>query len=564
MTIPPFWTIDVPPDTVPPAGAKDLQVANLEAAHQAAGAYTDAQVGPITPSAIVFGAPGAKSLVVRADGTVGYVDPLVVNVKAWGAVGNGVADDDVAMQAAIDAVGNAGGGQAAIPSGTFITGKLKTLKVRSNTELVGSGPGSILKLSAASTVSKMIEDETARTDVTIRNLTIDLSERSAEGIRLSRAGTTRVAIEGCKFVNQLSTNENALPINLQQVTWARVARNQFISTGTEKSRGVVAFNKVEHLLIADNSFDGLYNPIQIDNATAACAHVLVRGNRIKNHGRYGIRLVGTQHAVVSGNMLQANFYGGEPANDPAAIIVMSGARYVTVTGNSVNEAGELSAYESSDVTISNNDVYKSSGAGIEVNSNETVLPPTKALRCAVVGNRVRSCGGHGVFVSGGSITVANNTCAENGGDGVHVSAGTYRFKVVGNTCVANGQTTANSAGVRVGYSGDATGSTDGLITNNTCYDDGAEKKQAYGVLCEHAGNKRIRILDNELIGNLTEMVKVVLGTEGIVFEGWGSGAPEAGGIAVPPGSVWHRTDGGAATCLYVKEKETTSAGWVGK
>jgi hypothetical protein len=47
------------------------------------------------------------------------------------------------------------------------------------------------------------------------------------------------------------------------------------------------------------------------------------------------------------------------------------------------------------------------------------------------------------------------------------------------------------------------------------------------------------------------------------FEAWGTGDPE-GVLAAPVGSRWGRTDGGAGTCLYVKESGTGNTGWVAK
>lgn len=43
----------------------------------------------------------------------------------------------------------------------------------------------------------------------------------------------------------------------------------------------------------------------------------------------------------------------------------------------------------------------------------------------------------------------------------------------------------------------------------------------------------------------------------------GAGSPE-GVLAAPVGSMWLRTDGGAATTLYIKESGTTATGWVAK
>ena len=44
----------------------------------------------------------------------------------------------------------------------------------------------------------------------------------------------------------------------------------------------------------------------------------------------------------------------------------------------------------------------------------------------------------------------------------------------------------------------------------------------------------------------------------------GEGTPE-GVIIADRGSTYHRTDGGAGTCLYIKESgDGTATGWVGK
>ena len=47
------------------------------------------------------------------------------------------------------------------------------------------------------------------------------------------------------------------------------------------------------------------------------------------------------------------------------------------------------------------------------------------------------------------------------------------------------------------------------------------------------------------------------------IEKWGTGTPE-GVVAAGVGSIFHRTDGGAGTSLYIKESGTGNTGWVGK
>lgn len=84
---------------------------------------------------------------------------LFVNVKDFGAVGDGVTDDSAAIQAAIDDVSGDGGGSIYMPSGTFI--HASTINIPSGIKLLGdsrgdkilSGPtkGTILKYTGTST-----------------------------------------------------------------------------------------------------------------------------------------------------------------------------------------------------------------------------------------------------------------------------------------------------------------------------------------------------------------------------------------------------------------------------
>ena len=76
----------------------------------------------------------------------------VVSVKDFGAVGDGVADDAAAVNAAINAVAAIGGGDVLLPAGTTLVGA--TVYVADNVRLVGAGQkATTIKLKASANVN---------------------------------------------------------------------------------------------------------------------------------------------------------------------------------------------------------------------------------------------------------------------------------------------------------------------------------------------------------------------------------------------------------------------------
>ncbi|HEY3248400.1 MAG TPA: right-handed parallel beta-helix repeat-containing protein [bacterium] len=93
---------------------------------------------------------------MSAVGTVAAAPGVTVSITSTGARGDGLTDDTSAIQRALDAVGSAGGGTVTIPAGTFrVTSPPKgdryypyVLRVHSNTAVIGSGAGSVIRLDA--------------------------------------------------------------------------------------------------------------------------------------------------------------------------------------------------------------------------------------------------------------------------------------------------------------------------------------------------------------------------------------------------------------------------------
>jgi hypothetical protein len=104
------------------------------------------QIAPDTkPEAVQTSTPDATTSSSQDRGA------QVVNVKAFGAVGDGVRNDTEAFNAALASLATAGGGRCLVPKGTYLISGVKnpaiTSHVSSNVHLVGVGrEASILKL----------------------------------------------------------------------------------------------------------------------------------------------------------------------------------------------------------------------------------------------------------------------------------------------------------------------------------------------------------------------------------------------------------------------------------
>src|SRR4051812_42530912 len=108
---------------------------------------------------------------------------MIYNVKDFGAIGNGVADDTLAIQSAIDAAHAAGGGSVYVPNGTYIVrggdqASDGAILLYDNITLYGDGMGATsIKLqdgwSHALTGILRTPTDVENHDVTVHDITID-------------------------------------------------------------------------------------------------------------------------------------------------------------------------------------------------------------------------------------------------------------------------------------------------------------------------------------------------------------------------------------------------------
>ncbi|WP_300009130.1 right-handed parallel beta-helix repeat-containing protein [Pseudonocardia sp.] len=176
----------------------------------------------------------------------------------------------------------------------------------------------------------------------------------------------------------------------------------------------------------------------------------VEDNDVSGSSDAGFVVEGSPNTVLAGN--SAN------GNSDAAIVVEAGSHGTLAQGNTVleSEAG-INVAESNDVELRDNVLNGSSDNGISLEVANGAL---------VVGNDLRFNGG-GVEVSGSADGRIEGNDASEGGQGIALGDGTFRFAIVGNTAGAN-----DSEGISVG--GEAPAGSGNLIENNTASGNSAD------------------------------------------------------------------------------------------
>lgn len=91
---------------------------------------------------------GVNTFIASNSLSLVYTVPNTINLKSYGAVGNGITDDTAAIQQALT---DAAGKTLIIPEGTYLFSK--TLFIKSGTKIIGSGVNSKFKLASAFTLS---------------------------------------------------------------------------------------------------------------------------------------------------------------------------------------------------------------------------------------------------------------------------------------------------------------------------------------------------------------------------------------------------------------------------
>lgn len=374
----------------------------------------------------------------------GFQGPLF-NVKAYGALGDGVADDTAAIQLTVTAAGVAPGAEVFFPPGTYLVSS--AIAVPNFARLVGSGIASLLRASG----NTFILDLNPANRAHIENLYFDAAsvQNSAGGAIDFRNAGQNIRLHDLYFGNNLY--------------------NSLFIAPTAGSMGIYFLDRLRW-----NFVTGCQNGIVIGNGTNLITDVYLShlvGSGLTTGGMAGtwIQILNNSDSVVLSDTLFFQGTSGINVGQNAANNV-TGCKFTNVVVDTMSVAqGGVQFNKCRDFKVTNLSI-QTCVRGLDIGANATDL--------SIVGG-----------------TIQNNTA-----NGVTAFAGATRFDLIGLT--VNTNNTANGAfgqGIEI-----APAVSDWRVAHCRIGNFGiAGGHQKWGLIVDAGASNTYSIIDNTFAGNET-------------------------------------------------------------
>jgi len=368
----------------------------------------------------------------------------VLNVKsaAFGAVGDGVADDTAAIQKALDQAKAQGGAVVYLPEGTYKTSK--NLYVYSKTKVTGH----------AAKVSKIDTDDgyavfeiaADQREVVIDGLWIDNNKSSGNiGVDF-QTNVSNVWITNNTFTGIHSQSVN---INATGVKHIQVSGNRFEEVAYGVLTNLLATD-VSDVRVVNNAFIHIHgDAIELNHpgeAYASGTNFVIAGNYMSvppgygdsGGAGFGIGIAGATHVTIIGNVIEDARY--------EAIHIEDEAKHITIVGNVINGVeAEPDFNLNSGVYVIDGDYITVSGNAIRGAADYGVhfeyAPDREATNAVVTGNTITGGGQGGIRIAGytgnSNIVVSQNVVTGNAGNGIQLAGDLRNVKVTDNVVKDN-------------------------------------------------------------------------------------------------------------------------------
>jgi parallel beta-helix repeat protein len=260
-----------------------------------------------------------------------------VSVMKYGAKGDGVTDDTMAIQAAL----NSSKGPVSLPDGRYLLSK--SLQVPSGSGI--KGDGTLYQTADVTTIINATGEEKPQ-HILIEGIKIEkkfVDNSVQDGIRFEETSDIRikgVEVTGISAVVGIYLNECtnfsiadcyihdfSLSATERPLPGGRGPDGLGIST-RRSSFGQISGNRIENLLVTDESANAL--AWQTDGINPVWSKYLtITGNTVRNAGE-GIDLVACESCTVTGNTFEDCWHFG--------VKVIHGSRYCTIGNNTIRNA----------------------------------------------------------------------------------------------------------------------------------------------------------------------------------------------------------------------------------
>ena len=482
----------------------------------------------VTAVGVVYAASNGSSLVGYIASGTGAVAQTVqsklrqtFNIKDYGAVGNGVADDTLAVQRAI----TASDGVIIIPAGTFM---IDPVTLTAGKQLIGlNRETSILKLRTALAGNGMI-NATAQENIVVENLTIDGGSLvgTKNGL-INFYGCHKARIENNNFIN---TDQFAIACNSMNYAVIRgnvITMSQLVgawidtSTVVPGSGGPVSTTGLVGTISAPAGAGGVQAAFTY--GTTAGGAVDPTTIAFSTNGRGYLTNPTASFPAVPGSSCSPRYGGAQvvaityAAAGGASPVVGEG---VEISHNYIQGGGCNVTLRHSNIfgNVARNILYGAAfvseqavNVGKNVYSNNVV---TRMGFCTItgtpyantyIGPDINNTVNSGFELWGAYEECLNNICYYIASSGI--SFGAQGGICSGNIVFDNSQYWATLslytvAGIvlpigNVTYNGNYT-----LVSNNRCFDqNGASGTQGYGIGTNSPSLVGLKIVDNDTFGN---------------------------------------------------------------
>lgn len=542
---------------------------------------------------------------IGPSGVLEWLDVDAVTPRRFGAVGDGVADDYDALQAAFDYVNTLGGGVVEIQDGTYLTSQ--QLRVYANTRVIMSDNAIIRRnFNTSATGAGLLGVTGTASNIHFEGGTLDCNGDvfqtganifGAVGVQnISFVGVTfldvpeyhaidiadadDVVIDKCRFLgffNHSGTrsfseaiqldpdySNGGSPIKDVRLSNCYFGGNPDTPTSSPWPAGVgnhsvnVATVTTEGTRVKNCTFEGCTfgavsayawdDTIISGNTFKDCVRSVYmrQGTGTKTQGCVGVAITGNTFEGVGTNVIFADDNNG---TDPDNAL----HRDIAITGNVFRDVDTaIRALYARGLSISGN---------VATTYSVFLTIPDEVSGVTMCGNKLEAASSTTVFVSGSSrnINVEGNTAMNMAGRFFHMTGATDAA-LRENISITNNVLIDCSAAVFI--AADSGASKTFKVSGNTLAKGDANLEPSTGeAIRSTITGGGVRISDNLISDEI--IAKVPYAGSGGLVRADINGSPE-GVVTAGVGSEVTRKDGGAGTSSYRKESGTGNTGWVAK